>query len=590
MIERKRFSSIATLVLIFFIFAAGHASAQEGTPTATPSAVAAIPLAAIPDGTWLVGQEVTAGIYAAPGGEQCSWKRLSGFGGTSDEVVASAFGAVRPIVEIAPTDRGFSTSNCGQWSPVSVPSTPTPAPTSTPMSPPTPTASMAPTMLPTPTALPVPLPTVEIPRSWKRIEDDRLGYSLAVPFPWVTFDLKDGFQHPIAERLVGEEALAALRHSLETPYVTDVLDIGVMAIEPDLSELFARPPFPLFLNVSRAYAFDEFTGDELVAVVDMAIEPFSDVQVHSIEAETVNGWPAVQAVASLDLRRILEIDLELNFVFTFVQANQKTYLLTIATRSEKAEAKQEVIEQIVGTFLPENGVPQAAPTTTTPTSAPTPTPKPTSTATALPNPTALPTPTATPTRAPTPIVTIPRGWSPVVNDRLGYSLAVPRGWLFFDVHGSQLSQIMRFISPSAAQEADGLLSTPGAENAGHVAVKINIFSRPPIQSVAGVGIVPLDDDITAESVVRQLKDEIESFDVVPLVVQRLESGTTNNLPSIQGVVTADLSDQGLFDAYAVMTALLANDKAYILFVAVPAGDVAAMQKQIDQIVGTFRPE
>ena len=590
MIERKRFWSIATLVLILLIFAAGHASAQEGTPTATPSAVAAIPLAAIPDGTWLVGQEVTAGIYAAPGGEQCSWKRLSGFGGTSDEVVASAFGAVRPIVEIAPTDRGFSTSNCGDWTLVEIQVQPTPVATPTPLTTPSPTASMAPTMLPTPTALPVPLPTVEIPRGWKRIEDDRLGYSLAVPFPWVTFDLKDGFQHPIAERLVGEEALAFLRQSLESPYVTDGFNIGVMAIEPDLSELFARPPFPLFLNVSRAYAFDEFTGDELVAVVDMAIEPFSDVQVHSIKAETVNGWPAVQAVASLDLRRNLEIDLELNFVFTFVQANQKTYLLTIATRSEKAEAKQEVIEQIVGTFLPENGVPQAAPTTTTPTSAPTPTPKPTSTATALPNPTALPTPTATPTRAPTPIVTIPRGWSPVVNDRLGYSLAVPRGWLFFDVHGSQLSQIMRFISPSAAQEADGLLSTPGAENAGHVAVKINIFSRPPIQSVAGVGIVPLDDDITAESVVRQLKDEIESFDVVPLVVQRLESGTTNNLPSIQGVVTADLSDQGLFDAYAVMTALLANDKAYILFVAVPAGDVAAMQKQIDQIVGTFRPE
>ena len=67
MIERKRFSSIATLVLIFFIFAAGHASAQEGTPTATPSAVAAIPLAAIPDGTWLVGQEVTAGNLRGTG-------------------------------------------------------------------------------------------------------------------------------------------------------------------------------------------------------------------------------------------------------------------------------------------------------------------------------------------------------------------------------------------------------------------------------------------------------------------------------------------------------------------------------------------
>ena len=190
------------------------------------------------------------------------------------------------------------------------------------------------------------------------------------------------------------------------------LTSGSWAIEPDLSELFARPPFPLFLNVSRAHAFDEYTGDELVAVVDMAIETFSDVQVHSIEAETVNGWPAVQAVASLDLRRNLEIDLKLHIVFTFVQANQKTYLLTIVTRAEKAEAKQEVIDQIVGTFLPENGVRQAASTTTTPTSAPTPTPTSKSTSTAIPIPTstAIPTPTATPTRAPTPIVTIPRGW------------------------------------------------------------------------------------------------------------------------------------------------------------------------------------
>ena len=599
MIERKRFSSIATLVLIFFIFAAGQASAQEGTPPATPSAVAAIPLAAIPDGTWLVGQEVTAGIYAAPGGEQCSWKRLSGFGGTSDEVVASAFGAVRPIVEITKTDRGFSTSNCGEWTLVAMEMEPPPPATPMPKSTPLPTASMAPTALPTPTAFPIPLATVEAPRGWKRIEDDRLGYSLAVPFPWVTFDLRAGVQNPIVERLVGEEALAALRHSLETPYVTDGFNIGVMAIEPDLSELFARPPFPLFLNVSRAYAFDEFTGDELVAVVDMAIEPFSDVQVHSIKAETVNGWPAVQAVASLDLRRNLEIDLELNFVFTFVQANQKTYLLTIATRSEKAEAKQEVIEQIVGTFQPKyialRVTPTARPTsawkvsarpTATPTLPPTATPTRLPTATPTPSPTAIPTPTV----APTPIVTIPQGWNSVVNRRLGYSLAVPRGWFVLDVHSGQLSQILRFIDPGAAQEAARLLSTPGAENAGHVAVKLDIFSRPPIKAVAGVGIAPLEDGMTTESVIQQIEEEIETFDLVPLAVQSLKAGTTNNLSSIQGVVTADLSDHGLFDAHAVMTALRANDKAYILFVAVPAGDAEAMQQQIDQIVGTFRPE
>ena len=604
MIERKRFWSIATLVLILLIFAAGHASAQEGTPTATPSAVAAIPLAAIPDGTWLVGQEVTAGIYAAPGGEQCSWKRLSGFGGTSDEVVASAFGAVRPIVEITKTDRGFSTSNCGEWTLVAMemepppPATPTPKSTPTPKYKPSPTASMAPTALPTPTAFPIPLATVEAPRGWKRIEDDRLGYSLAVPFPWVTFDLRAGVQNPIVERLVGEEALAALRALPEDPYLIEFLDFGVVGIEPDLGQLFARPPLPMFLNVSRIRGFEKFTGDDLIAAVKSSIV-ILDVQLHSIKEETVNGWPAAQAVISIDLNKHTEIDLTPHLVFTFVQANQKTYLLTMVTRAEKAEAKQELIDQIVGTFQPKyialRVSPTARPTsawkvsarpTATHTLPPTATPTRLPTATPTSSPTAIPTPTV----APTPIVTIPQGWNSVVNRRLGYSLAVPRGWFVLDVHSGQLSQILRFIDPGAAQEAGGLLSTPGAENAGHVAVKLDIFSRPPIKAVAGVGIAPLEDGMTTESVVQQIEEEIETFDLVPLAVQSLKAGTTNNLPSIQGVVTADLSDHGLFNAHAVMTALLTNDKAYILFVAVPAGDVAAMQKQIDQIIGTFRPE
>ena len=595
--ERKRFWLMATLVLILLISAAGHASAQGGAPTATPSTAVALPLTAIPDGTWLVGQEVTPGVYAAPGGEQCSWERLSGFGGTADEVVASASGAVRPIVEIAPTDRGFSTSNCGDWTTVSIQVQPTPLATPTPV--PTPTAALTPTALPTPTASPVPLATVEIPRGWKRIEDDRLGYSLAVPFTWVTFDLQDASDNPVVARFVDEGELAGLRQSLERPETKKYLEVGVMAIEPDLSELFARPPLPMFLNVARAYALDDFRGADLVEVVVNFLEPV-DPQLHSIREGTLNGWPAVRAVASYDLSRTpIEIDLNLHFVFTVVQANQKTYLVTIVTRSEKAEAKQELIDQIVGTFLPEGGAPQATPKatfTTMPASAPprSPTLVPTIALTATPAPTATqpPTATSTPTAtpAPTPVVTIPRGWSRVVNDRLGYSLAVPRGWLFFDVHSAQLGQILRFIDPAAAEEAGGLLSTPGAENAGHVAVRLDIFSRPPIKAVAGVGIAPLDDGMTTESVVEQLREEIETFDMVPLKVLRLEAGTTNNLPSIQGVVTADLSEHGLFNAHAVMTALLANDKAYLLFVAVPASEAEAMQEQTEQIVGSFRPE
>ena len=149
---------------------------------------------------------------------------------------------------------------------------------------------------------------------------------------------------------------------------------------------------------------------------------------------------------------------------------------------------------------------------------------------------------------------------------------------------------MRFIDPSAAQEVDELLASPGAENAGHVAVELAIFSRPPISSILYVGIAPLDDDIPTENVVKWLKGVMESEDLDPVKVQGLKAGTTNNLPSIQGVATADLSSQGLFDAHAVITVLRSNDTAYVLVVVTQAKDVDAKQQQIDQIVGTFRPE
>ena len=149
---------------------------------------------------------------------------------------------------------------------------------------------------------------------------------------------------------------------------------------------------------------------------------------------------------------------------------------------------------------------------------------------------------------------------------------------------------MRFIDPSAAQEVDELLASPGAENAGHLAIELKIFSRPPIASLAGVGIVPLDDDIPTANVMQWLSRAIESFDTIPVEVKSLESGTTNNLPSIRGVASADLSSKGLFDAHAVITVLRANDKAYILVVVTQAKDAETKQQQIDQIVGTFRPE
>ena len=233
------------------------------------------------------------------------------------------------------------------------------------------------------------------------------------------------------------------------------------------------------------------------------------------------------------------------------------------------------------------------PPTDTPTPVPpTDTPEPEPTATPEPEPTDTPVPEPTATPAPVPKVSIPSGWAAVKNDRLGYSFAVPRGWSVFDLQSGQLSQIMRFVSPEAAQQVDDALTGPGGENAGHLAVQLAIFSRPPIAAMAGVGIFPgLDDDISSERLVEWLEKQLEGLPLpIPVEVKSLEAGTTNNLPSISGVATADLASQGLFDAHITITALRANDTAYILVVAVPQNQVQNRANEIKAIVGTFRPE
>ena len=67
------------------------------------------------DGTWVVGNEFAPGTYAAPGSDFCSWKRLSGFSGDFDDIIAIDVGSGRQVVTIEETDVGFTSSGCGQW-------------------------------------------------------------------------------------------------------------------------------------------------------------------------------------------------------------------------------------------------------------------------------------------------------------------------------------------------------------------------------------------------------------------------------------------------------------------------------------------
>jgi hypothetical protein len=78
--------------------------------------------AVIPSGTWLVGAQVTPGIYQANASYGCYWERLSNFGGSLSAIIANDFvsSAGPQLVSIAAGDIGFTTnSSCGTWTHVS---------------------------------------------------------------------------------------------------------------------------------------------------------------------------------------------------------------------------------------------------------------------------------------------------------------------------------------------------------------------------------------------------------------------------------------------------------------------------------------
>jgi dipeptidyl aminopeptidase/acylaminoacyl peptidase len=67
------------------------------------------------EGTFIVGTDIAAGTYRAPGGDGCYWARLSGFSGSLDEIIANDIPTGSAIVTIKSSDKGFSTSGCGTW-------------------------------------------------------------------------------------------------------------------------------------------------------------------------------------------------------------------------------------------------------------------------------------------------------------------------------------------------------------------------------------------------------------------------------------------------------------------------------------------
>jgi hypothetical protein len=69
----------------------------------------------ISDGTYLVGEDVAAGRYRSSGTGACTWARLKGFGGSADDVTASAGGLGPQEVTLRASDKGFTSHGCEGW-------------------------------------------------------------------------------------------------------------------------------------------------------------------------------------------------------------------------------------------------------------------------------------------------------------------------------------------------------------------------------------------------------------------------------------------------------------------------------------------
>jgi hypothetical protein len=92
----------------------GFQSSGCGTWTTDLSAIVS-PGSPLPDGTYIVGTDLTAGTFRSAASQGCYWARVRGFGGTNDQIIANDNTDAGAIVTISASDKGFTSSSCGPW-------------------------------------------------------------------------------------------------------------------------------------------------------------------------------------------------------------------------------------------------------------------------------------------------------------------------------------------------------------------------------------------------------------------------------------------------------------------------------------------
>lgn len=276
------------------------------------------------------------------------------------------------------------------------------------------------------------------------------------------------------------------------------------------------------------------------------------------------------------------------------QAMAATAAPTAATLTVEPSPTPTAIASPTATLVPtETPIETATPVSTaTPTAAP-----PTARATLTPTRTATSPPKAAARAAvvTTPQVTIPANWPVYTDNRLGYSLAMPRAWLKFDLRSDGFQSLFNMLGPGASQfqtQLQDLLNTPTGEYIGMVAVEPDImqmFAQYPFPTIANVTVAPLLDGITPEQVQTAVEAGADLYPSVTLVSS--QSTIINNLPGVRATFAGDLADLGYPVKIQVeQVGLVAKGNLYILTLVVRQEVAARRAATLEQIIGTFRPQ
>lgn len=227
--------------------------------------------------------------------------------------------------------------------------TPTPVPTATPTPEPTPTPRPGETPVP-PTPTPVPTPQVTIPEGFTPVTDTELGYSLAVPRGWTALDLRSAQFQNLANTFGMGAQLEPLNEFLASP---EGEGLGVIYVTDLMGAMFGG--LPTALNV---FVVDvpNATPEWLLELIETNLEAnaamLGDVQIEDINTAVINNIPGVRGSAVADLSS-QGINAQVFAKVVGLVANDKVYILTLATQEGNRADKEPVFDQIIGTFRPE---------------------------------------------------------------------------------------------------------------------------------------------------------------------------------------------------------------------------------------------